>query len=106
MTHATASPTKRTFSAGSTGRLFATTSSRGRPVAIAGISLTSSAVSTSATPSRARAAAASTRVTFACANGLRRKAAWSVPGSWMSSTYLPRPRRYFADSNGGMRLPT
>ena len=38
---------------------------------------------------------------LACGSGLRRIAPYSMPGSWMSSTNMPRPRMKRASSLRG-----
>ena len=50
-------------------------------------------VNTWATPGSRLAASVRMAAMRACAWGLRTKAAWSIPGSLMSSTKRPSPRR-------------
>src|SRR5260221_8724101 len=57
------------------------------------------------TPGRRRAASTSTDMSRPCGRGLRRKAAWSIPGSWTSSTYRPRPVRRRSSSTRVTRAP-
>ena len=53
----------------------------------------SAKVKTWATPGSRLAASVRMAAMCACAWGLRTKAAWSIPGSLMSSTKRPSPRR-------------
>ncbi len=57
-----------------------------------------SPVMTALTLGWASAAVVSMAVILACASGLRRTAPYSIPGSRMSSTKVPRPRMKRASS--------
>src|SRR6266550_2026267 len=58
-------------------------------------------VNTASTRGWASAATVSIAVILACGRGLRRIAPYSMPGSWMSSTNMPRPRMKRASSFRG-----
>ncbi len=58
------------------------------------------------TPGLLRAAEVSTRVTRACAIGLRRNATYSMPGSWMLSVHWVRPVTSRASSLRRRAAPT
>src|SRR5215469_2947959 len=58
-------------------------------------------VNTASTRGWASAATVSIAVILACGTGLRRIAPYSMPGSWMSSTNMPRPRMKRASSLRG-----
>src|SRR3990167_8602483 len=55
-------------------------------------------VMTASTPFTASALLVSMPLMWACAYGLRTMSRWSMPGSFTSSTYLPRPRMKRASS--------